>query len=124
MNDDPKSTSKDFQSDEFEEQLRRSLRRVEAPKGFAARILERAGVSEKPLLLKPRFRRGPRWGWIGALATILVLVALVGNQVRVRRERAGVAQIQAQFDTAMRVTSHALEETRVELERAGVRFDE
>ena len=119
-----KSTSNDLQSDEFEERLRRSLRRVEAPKGFGARILERAGVPEKPLPLKPRFRRGARWGWIGAVAVILVLVVLVGNQVRVWRERVSIAQIQAQFDMALRLTSHALEQTRTELERAGVRFDE
>jgi flagellar basal body rod protein FlgB len=49
---------------------------------------------------------------------------LVGNQVRVRRERVSIAQIQAQFDMALRLTSHALEQTRTELERAGVRFDE
>jgi hypothetical protein len=121
---DPESTSKNLQADQFEEQVMRSLRRIEAPKGFAARVLQRAAASEKPLPLRPRFRRGLRWGWIGAVVAILVLVALVANQVRVSRERARVAQIQAQFDTAMRVTDGALAQTRAELERMGLKFGE
>jgi len=121
---DPEGTSKGLQADEFEEQVMRSLRRVEAPKGFAARVLQRAAASEKPLSQRLRFRRGLRWGWIGAVAAILVLVALGANQVRVWRERARVAQIQAQFDTAMRVTDGALTQTRAELERMGLKFGE
>lgn len=120
---DPRSVSKDLQANEFEEQVRRSLRRLEAPKGFAARVLERAAVSEKCLSRRRRFRLGLVRGWIG-VAAVLVLVALAANQVRVRRERARVAEIQAQFDTAMRVTNGALTQTRVELERMGLNFGE
>jgi hypothetical protein len=42
----------------------------------------------------------------------------------VRRERARVVEIQAQFDTAMRLTNGALAQTRVELERMGLNFGE
>jgi len=124
---DLKSTNEGMQADEFEEQVRRSLRHVEAPKDFAVRVLERAAAAGKPLPLRPRLRHKPhrRWRkWIGVVAAIVVLVVLLANQARIRRERARVAQIQAQFDTAMRVTSGALEQTRMELERAGVNFGE
>jgi len=120
---DPRSISRGSQADDFEEQLKRSLTRVEAPEGFAARVLERA-ASERAVSLQPRFCRGFRLGWICAVAAILVLVALVANQVRVRRERARVAEIQAQFDAAMRATSGALRQTRVQLQRVGVNFGE
>lgn len=120
---DPRNMRKVLQANEFEEQVRRSLRRLEAPEGFAARVLERAAASENCLVQRRRFRFGPRWGWIGA-AAVLLLVALAANQVRVRRERVRVAEIQAQFDTAMRATNGALAQTRVELERMGLNFGE
>jgi hypothetical protein len=121
---DPTSTNTGLQADEFEERLRRSLRRVEAPNNFAVRALERAVASEKPLRLRSRFRREAHRGWIGAVAAILVLVVLVANQVRLRREQARIAQVQAQFDTAIRLTNHELEQTRVELERVGLKLGE
>lgn len=121
---DPRGTSKDLREDEFEEWLRRSLRSVEAPTDFAARVLQRAAAADNPSRLRPRFRHAPYRRWIGAVAAMLLLAAVLANQVRVQRERARVAHIRAQFDTAMRVTDGALEQTRMELMRAGVNLGE
>lgn len=121
---DPRGTSKGLQEDGFEEWLRRSLKRVDAPEDFAARVLERAAASDNISRLRPRFRHARHRRWIGAVAATLLLAAVLANQVRVRRERARVAHIRAQFDTAMRVTDGALEQTKLELIRAGVNFGE
>lgn len=110
------------QADEFEQLVRRALGRVDVPEGFAARVLERAVASEVPLPWRPRFMRATLRAWVGAIAAIVVLAALVANQIRVRRER--VAEIQAQFNTAMRATDNALEQTRAELERVGLKLGE
>jgi len=55
-----------------------------------------------------------------AIAAVLVLGCFVAERVHVERQKAELAQ--QQFETAMRVTDHALDQTRVQLERAGLRF--
>ena len=63
--------------------------------------------------------------WVGgAIAAALVLGAFVGDQVHVRRERERAALATQQFETATRVTDHALDQVRAQLARAGVLQDE
>jgi hypothetical protein len=121
---DSRIEDKSREPDEFEQQLKRSLRRIDAPRAFVTRVLERAAVSEKPLPARRRVPRLPFQASVGAAALILALSALVTYQVHVRGKRAQVAQIQAQFDTAMRITDHALAQTRAELERTGLTLGE
>jgi hypothetical protein len=113
--------SKNREPEEFEQQLKSSLRHIDAPEGFATRVLVRAAVSEKPLP-RPRFLRLTFQASVGAIAAILVLGALVTNLVHVRRKRAQTAHIQAQFNTAMRITDRSLSETRAKLERIGLKL--
>jgi hypothetical protein len=109
---------------EFERQLAWSLRRVDVPEGFATRVLERAMTPQRSLQARPRFLHLPLSAWAGAIAAMLALTALLANQVQVHREQARVARIQAQFDTAMRVTSRALDQTRADLESQGLKLGE
>jgi hypothetical protein len=55
----------------------------------------------------------------GALAAVLVVGVFGVEQVHERRERAVATQ---QFVTAMRVTDHALDQTRAQLKRSGIRL--
>ncbi len=121
--DSPEEMSK---INEFEEQLARQLRRVDAPEGFALRVLDRVSddaVRKTPL--RARVFTMPAWSfkprvWVGgAIAAALVLVCFAAQQVHVRQQQ---AQAQQQFDTAMRVTDHALDQTRAHLERAGFKL--
>jgi hypothetical protein len=106
--------------DEFERQLMEALRRADAPDGFVARVLERVAAPAKTSPARqPRFLALPVQAWAAAIIAVLALGALVANQVRIRRERAQIAQ--AQFETAMRITDRALEQMRVQLERAGLK---
>jgi len=71
---------------EFEEQLRRALRRREPPEGFAERVLAKAATLRTP---KPK----PRWRWaLAAAATVLITAAGLQyhqeREMRIRGERA------------------------------------
>jgi hypothetical protein len=44
------------------------------------------------------------------------------EQVHVRHEREQAALATQQFETAMRVTDHALDQTRNQLQRAGIKL--
>jgi type VI protein secretion system component VasK len=109
---------------DFEKDLTQAMQRVDAPEGFAARLLERAATGEKQdrrMLVTPR----RRWWWSGsgiAVAAGLVAGMFVVQQVHVRHEREQAAVAQQQFETAMRVTDHALDRTRARLERSGIRL--
>jgi predicted Zn-dependent protease len=110
----------EFEQDEFERELARALRRVDAPEGLAARIMERA-ASPAAAKVVP-IRRWPvvqqRW-FGGALAAALALGVFAGEQVHRRHQQELADQ---QFDTAVRITGHALDQTRAQLLRAGVQL--
>jgi hypothetical protein len=110
----------EFEQNEFERELTRALQRVDAPEGLAARIMERA-ASPAAAKVVP-IRRWPvaqqRW-FGGALAAALALGVFAGEQVH-RRHRQELAD--EQFDTAVRITGNALDQTRAQLLRAGVQL--
>jgi hypothetical protein len=115
--------------DAFELQVMQALRRVDAPEGFAARVMERAAtpaVLSKMVVMRPRFARMRVQTWAGgAIAAMLVLGVFGTEQVHVRHERTVRAALaQQQFETATRITDRALEHTREQLARAGVLQDE
>ena len=106
---------------DFERQLTQALRHVDAPEGFAARVMEHAATAEESLPVPPRFLPPRIRAWVGGtIAAMLVLGLLAAEQVHLRHEREQVALARQQFETAMRVTDHALDQTRVQLEHAGL----
>ena len=124
-----KSELGESKMNEFEEQLAGQLRRVDAPEGFALRVLDRVSddaVRKTPL--RARVFTMPAWSfkprvWVGgAIAAALVLVCFAAQQVHVRQQQEKAELAQQQFDTAMRVTDHALDQTRAHLERAGFKL--
>jgi len=106
--------------EELERYLSQAMRRVDAPEGFADRVMERtkaaAPAKAKVLVMPSR----PRL-WVGsAIAAALLMGVFAGDQQydRHQREKAEVAQ--KQFEAGMQITDRALEHTRDQLERAGV----
>jgi hypothetical protein len=141
----------DLKLAEFELQLARAMRRVDAPEGFAARVMERAAspkrvvaapaqVSEARPFDKLRAgsgapgvvvipKRSGLWrmqAWAGgAIAAVLVLGMFGAEQLHLRHERAEqTAMANQQFAVAMQVTDHALAQTREQLARAGLNLGE
>ena len=109
----------------FELQLTEALRHVEVPVGFAARVMDRAAapaVAGKVVVMRPRLM-GQFWIG-GAVAAMLAVGAFVGEAVHVRHQREQAALATQQFEAAVRVTDQALDKTRAQLERAGLRLGE
>jgi hypothetical protein len=118
----------DGEMNDFEKRLAKAMRRVDAPPNVA-KFLELAAEvhAERELPRRERkhrwaffFLRPPAWS-MGALAAVLVLGVFAGEQVHERRQQARAEQ---QFETAMRVTDHALDHTRAQLERVGLKLGE
>jgi hypothetical protein len=107
--------------DEFDEVLAKTLQRVDAPEGFAASVMQRADGSTKPkgkLLMMPRVQT-----WMGgAIAAALVMGALITARVHVVHQQEQAALTERQFETAMRVTNQALDQTQMQLRRAGLKL--
>ena len=119
----------DLKLAEFELELARAMRRVDAPEGFAARVMERAAspvdVEQKVLVMRPRSGLWRMQAWMGgAIAAVLVLGMVAAEQMHLRRERAEQAKADQQFAVAMQVTDHALAQTREQLQRAGLKLGE
>lgn len=110
-------------TESFEDQLRRALRPVDAPQGFAERVMaalpeRRAGVAQLKIAPPARARRS---FWMpAALAASLICAVLLGQQMAQQRElqaelRAGrLAEQQGreasrQLMQALRVTSQKLD---------------
>ena len=109
---------------EFERNLTEALRLVDPPEGFAERIMARALASEQPrariLAMRPSV-----CAWMsGAIAAALLAGVFVADEVHVRRQRERGELAQQQFEAGLRITDEALQHTREQLARAGVRFGE
>jgi hypothetical protein len=111
---------------EFELQLARAMSRVDAPEGFAARVMERAAspaeAEPKVIVMRPRSGLLRMQAWAGgAIAAMLALGMFGAEQLHLRRERAEeTARADQQFAVAVQVTDHALAQTREQLARAGL----
>jgi hypothetical protein len=104
---------------EFEESLTQALRPVDAPEGFADRVVARSqsapGVA-KVIRMPVRTR-----AWAsGAIAAMLFAGVFFGGQAHVRHERQKAELAQQQFDAAMRITDQTLDHVRAQLQQAGV----
>lgn len=105
--------------EELERYLSQAMRRVDAPQGFADRVMERAKAPAKAKVLMMPLRT--RF-WMGsAIAAALLVGAFVGDQQYERRQHAKTEAAQKQFEAGMEITDRALDHTREQLERAGVR---
>jgi hypothetical protein len=116
----------DLKLAEFELQLARAMRPVDAPEGFAARVMDKAELTQKVVVIRPRsglLRMQALMG--GALAAVLALGMYGSEVLHQRRERAEqAAKADQQFAVAMQVTDHALAQTREQLQRAGLKLGE
>ena len=108
---------------EFELQLARAMRRVDAPAGFAERVMDRTtSPAEKIVVMRPRSGLWRMQAWTGgAIAAVLALGMFGAEQLHQRRERERADQ---QFAVAVQVTDHALAQTRQQLARAGLNLNQ
>ena len=110
----------EFEQDEFERELTRALQRVDAPEGLAVRIMERAAGPAAAKVVPIRRWAVVQQRWFGGtLAAALALGGFAGEQMHRRHQQELADQ---QFDTAVRITGHALDQTRAQLLRAGVQL--
>ena len=108
----------------IEEVLRRSLRHVPAPEGFAQRVQARIAEREVNRHLRAAPVRstsgvfageGRRVAWWTAIAAMLAL-SVGADVLYVRHERQQAAQ--AKVDYAMQLTTHALDEVEMGVNRS------
>ena len=109
---------------EFERNLTEALRLVDPPEGFAERVMARALASEQPRARVLAMRPSVRAWMSGAIAAALLAGVFVADEVHVRRQRERGELAQQQFEAGLRITDEALQHTREQLARAGVRFGE
>jgi hypothetical protein len=111
-------------TDNFEDRLRRALRPVDAPAGFAVRVMnalperrEHAAAAAARISTDPARPAGPPDYWQrlrapAALAASLVLAVMLGQHIALenqrRQEAAGIAASQ-ELMQALRVTSKKLD---------------
>lgn len=105
-----------------ETELRAQMQRVAAPAGFTDRLMARV-EAEQPKKAKVLMFRSPMTRtWLGgAIAAMLALGVFAGERKYEEHRR---AEVQQQFETAMRVTDHALSQTRDQLAKAGISLGE
>lgn len=102
---------------DLDAQLKRELRRVDAPEGFADRVMSRMPDQERGrLLAMPR-----RAAWMAIAAMLLVGIAIGGWQRRQEnlREERQAAMYRRQLNLAMQVTSRTLVQVQERIGHAG-----
>lgn len=106
---------------EFEQYLTHAMQRVDPPDGFAERTLARiessTPVRGKVITMAPRARF-----WASGAIAAALLAGVFSEQTYVRHQREQSERAQRQFEAGIRITDKALEHTRAQLERAGVRI--
>lgn len=104
-------------NDQFEDELRRQLRPVDAPAGFAERVMRALPAENKPALVSavpPARPRAPfrHFGMPAALAASLLAAVLLGQHVAVERERLAEREgreASLELMQALRLTSKKLD---------------
>jgi hypothetical protein len=102
-------------NDNFEDQLRRHLRPVDAPDDFTERLMRALPADAKPVLVSsnsaPR-ARARQFGVPAALAASLLVAVMLGKHVAVEREQIAEQQgreASLKLMQALRVTSQKLD---------------
>jgi len=103
-------------ANDFESELRRRLRPVDAPEGFAERLMAALPAERKPTVVAftPRTSRpsARQFGMPAALAASLLVAVFLGvhmaNERALREEQEGIAASE-QLMQALRVTSRKLD---------------
>ncbi len=103
-------------NEDFETELRRRLAPVDAPEGFADRVLRALPADAKPAVIValPASRRSwiRQFGMPAALAASLLVAVLLGQQVAVDRERIAEQEgmeASRELMQALRLTSEKLD---------------
>ena len=97
----------DFQQNEFELDLRQSLRRVTAPQGLKAQILQQR---------RRRHAEGNAFPWQRLAASLLLASVVAGGYaLRQREERREGELARQQVLTALRITGRALNQMNAQL---------
>jgi len=103
-------------TEQFEDELRRRLRPVDAPEGFADRVMRSLPTDAKPALVSaapaPVRSRFHKFAMPASLAASLLVAVLLGRNTAVERERIAEAQGRAaslELMQALRVTSKKLD---------------
>lgn len=102
-------------TEDFENQLRRALRPVDAPEGFAERLMQRLPEREKPVVVALPVnppRRAPRFAGPVALAASLLVAVFLGQQFahyQHDRELAEGLAAKQELLQALHVTSQKLD---------------
>ncbi|HEY5056136.1 MAG TPA: hypothetical protein VII58_08240 [Acidobacteriaceae bacterium] len=115
------SENAEFERARFEAELTLALRQVEAPEGFAERVLAKATEAEPR---KAKVLQMPRrvQVWVGGAVAAALMVAAVGiHRQHVRQQRAEeAAQAQQQLELALQITGETLANVRAQMRQAGV----
>jgi uncharacterized protein HemX len=117
--------------DDFEARLRRDLQRVEAPEGFADRVMQRVPASRQGRLLSFPMAVTNARHWMAVAAVLLVAIVLgfgVHHVEQVEQQRQLQEQEQAkarkaaeQFALAMQVTGRTLFVVQQRIDQAGTK---
>jgi hypothetical protein len=102
-------------TDDIENRLRRALRPVDAPEGFAQRLMSRLPARDKPVVVALPVKSRNRlreFGLPAALAASLLAAVLLGQQLashRIESEQAAGRAAAQELLQALRVTSEKLD---------------
>jgi hypothetical protein len=103
-------------NDQFEDELRLRLRPVDAPDGFAERVIRALPAVAKPVLIgaapAPARARFRQFGMPAALAASLLVAVLLGQHVALEKERLAEQrgrEASLELMQALRVTSQKLD---------------
>ena len=116
----------EWQQNEWDDQLHREMRRVEAPGGLADAVLARVRVQEKVQSIARVRRPGMKTaGWPSLLLLAASLVVAAGSALEVHHEQQvrQAQQIAGEFNQAMALTSRTLHHVDRNVVRAGTLAD-
>jgi len=114
------SEMNNWNNEEFDEELARMLPHVDAPHGFAAKVIAAAEAPKKAKVLAfPQIRT---WA-TGAIAAGVIVGALAVGDVHRRHEQQR-AEAQRQFDAATQITDRVLARARQQVVKAGISLEE